>query len=322
MAYTTSTSVATLDIFITAVTSFAVSYAGFTSEGNFTDSGTKVTIISKGGYYWSFYQITHRGVYVSSNDFLSIDFRITFAKPTTLAEVTTNAGPLAQTRSTVFKNTTGPYTKYYLYTEGTCVHCVLEVYSGIFSHLSFGSITKLGTWTGGQYTTGTGAYYWNGGFVSGLTNWNSLPFNGNASSTYYEGGTVPGYVRRINGTANGDETDFARIGGLLQNDQQAKMNVASDMLTGIHANSPNQFNLRSPAFPMYTRIWNSTKASYGLQGYVPDVSAINIENIASGATIETEWQAFPVIQRTTGDSALAPITDNYGLMYKKVAPAV
>lgn len=325
MAYTSSTSVSTLDIFITAFTAFAVTYAGFADEGNFTDSGTTVTIISKGGMYWSFYTVD----FTQNNSLSAVQFRMTYVKPTTLAEVLSVAGTKYPNRMTSFVNTSGPYVKYYLYTEGTCVHCVLEVYSGIFNHLSFGNITKLGTWTGGEYATG-GAEYASfalpGFSQDAFDAFNSRPFDGGNNSTLPSnptyGSYYAGYIRRENGSIQTDETDFSRLGNVEVDNQMSLMNIGSDIMDGIYENTPNQFNLRSPALPMYCRIWNDTKQTYGLQGYVPEVRVVNIKNIADAELVETDWQAFPLIQRDPGDDTLAPLSYNWGLMYQRTGSAV
>lgn len=47
----------------------------------------------------------------------------------------------------------GPYTAYHFFTDGTTkyIHVVLEYSPGLYRHFSFGTINKVGTWTGGQY---------------------------------------------------------------------------------------------------------------------------------------------------------------------------
>lgn len=55
----------------------------------------------------------------------------------------------------------GPYTKLYMFANSSPaphVHCVIEMTGGIFRHLSFGMIEKLGAWTGGTFIDAT---YWN-----------------------------------------------------------------------------------------------------------------------------------------------------------------
>lgn len=328
MSYTSSVSVGTLDNFITSFINFAVSYAGFTNEGSFTDSGTLVQIISKGSIYWNFYTILHaRGGVSTPLDHKAIQFRMTYVKPTTLAEVLSVAGSYRPGRMTVWRNTGGPYSKYYLYTEGNVVHCIIEVYSSVFNHLSFGNITKIGTWTGGEYITGGAVYYSSStpSYDSDASHvWNAAVFNGNsdqiASNSFPS--YFPGYIRRINGSLQSDENDFSRLGTTEVNDQMSKMNLFAPIMDGIYNNTPNQFNLRSPALPMYCNIWDETKQTYGLQGYVPEVRVINNESIADADLVETDWQVFSITQKSSGNNTLAPLSENYGLMYKRTAPEV
>lgn len=57
----------------------------------------------------------------------------------------------------------GPYTKLYMFANASPaphIHCVIELTGGIFRHLSFGMIDKLGTWTGGTFVDAT---YWSTG---------------------------------------------------------------------------------------------------------------------------------------------------------------
>lgn len=50
----------------------------------------------------------------------------------------------------------GPFTAYHFFTDGTTkyIHCVLEYSPGLYRHWSFGTIDKVGTWTGGEYALG------------------------------------------------------------------------------------------------------------------------------------------------------------------------
>jgi hypothetical protein len=50
----------------------------------------------------------------------------------------------------------GPYTSYHFFTDNTTkyIHVVLEYSPGLYRHFSFGTINKIGSWTGGQYAVG------------------------------------------------------------------------------------------------------------------------------------------------------------------------
>ncbi len=51
----------------------------------------------------------------------------------------------------------GPYTKVFMFGGDEYVHVVIEMAGGVFRHISFGEIDKLGEWEGGTYFDAT---YW------------------------------------------------------------------------------------------------------------------------------------------------------------------
>ena len=61
-----------------------------------------------------------------------------------------NATITAERRITIGN---GPYVRYWFFTDGTTkyIHCVVEWATGKFRHFGFGTIDKIGSWTGGQY---------------------------------------------------------------------------------------------------------------------------------------------------------------------------
>ncbi len=61
----------------------------------------------------------------------------------------------------------GPFTSYHFFLDTTAdvFHGVLEFQAGLYRHLSFGTVAKVGTWTGGEFC---GALYWNNAGMDNL----------------------------------------------------------------------------------------------------------------------------------------------------------
>ena len=341
MAFTESTSVATRDAFIQAVVSFAVTNAGFTDEGTSIDGADTIYHISKGGFFWNFLE---EGPFAHSGGGLTqyaVMCRISFAKITTRAsfidDVTTTIGMEQPARMAVYTST-GPYVKYYLYTEGTAVHCALEVYADVFTHMSFGNITKFGTWTGGEYVT----------TMSGTLRSFSSPFpyttfKSSQNMFIFDGGfntflttgqyDRSAYVRYVIGAAANDKTDFARIGAFKRDSKQCKMaSVGAAWPTAttpivnagiyntlIETCGSSGVNLRAPLLSIPVHFIEDATDRWAIRGYVPYAKIVAVPNLAPGTIVENDWIVFPLTQRAGGDNVLAPISDNWGVAYRRVA---
>jgi hypothetical protein len=70
-------------------------------------------------------------------------------------------GNEADTERRINEINNGPFTNYFVHTDTNYAHIVLEYQPGIYRHISFGEITKIGDWTGGEYCT---ALYLDSGF--------------------------------------------------------------------------------------------------------------------------------------------------------------
>lgn len=316
MAFSESTAVADRDAFIQAIIAFAVANAGFTDQGHTIDGTNKIYHISKGSIYWNFVEDS----YYFNTTHYAILSRMSFAKITTFVafEANTTAGQRYPTRMIVYRST-GPYTKYFLYTDGNAVHCVLQIYTGVYSHISFGNMNIYGSWTGGEYLTAMGCYYYSSGYITWDYSRNGILFDGgihNISSSVYP----TGYVRYIIGTPANDQTDFARLGSITQNSQQCRMVTATGIVkTLIEDCSPLGFNMRSPIFPIYVRMRENATGRFILSGHITYARVVNVSLLAPEVVAENDWIVFPMTQRTGGDTALAPISDNWGVAYKRVA---
>lgn len=321
MAFSESTSVADRTAFIIAFINFAVANAGFTNQGTTVDGPDTIYHISKGSIYWNFMvgehtqTITHYSIYA----------RMSFAKILTAILMKGSSATLGQripTRMSTYR-TTGPYVKYFLYTDGDAVHCVLQLYTGIYTHMSFGNMIKCGTWTGGEYlTAGDHTYYAGGYYYSWDDMRNSAIFDGGIQR-YYSGANYPtGFVRHIVGAVQNDATDFARMGAVELDNQMCKMTTcrAGGFINDIvEFCGPIGFNARAPLFPVFVRMFEDATSRWILSGYVSGARSVNVEYLAAETIVENDWITFPILQKTGGDTALASITEYWGVAYKRTA---
>lgn len=345
MAFTTGTA-ASLTAFFAAVRSFAVTNAGFTDGGTATINGNTVHTLSKGTptIYWNFEETVSRTI--GAYTVYLARCRMTYSAPSGTFNETT---PTGQKRYTAFGTygINSSFTGYYLFTDGTAVHCVLEVQTGVFQHLSFGNITKTGTWTGGEYLTAGGTIDKNSG--DGVYSYRNTsaqyPFADDNGDGFAPGtgagfnSSCFGFVRYVKTGSNQD--DFAPLGRINQSsavstfDEQHGLasgcrvpsvtaqgsGVDSSLYAMLLNASPNAVNFRSAMFPaivrLRDRVATTSPGFYFIAGYIPYVAIINNQNISDGEIVNTDWQVFSTIQKD-GDDTVAPGSGYVGLAYRRV----
>jgi hypothetical protein len=281
--------------------------------------------ISKGGIYWYFVGMTET---INSQTAGYIMSRVQNVLPTAANYATTTYGPQYPAKASLFYNPSGPYTYYNLYSDGKTVFLALELYPGIFTHLAFGSITKFGTWTGGEFVSGSYCGYWQTSAPIGWTQgFRASIFDigqgGSATSGY------GGHIRNARVPYN-DYRDYAYFNSSVINNQRAFSGVsvyAAIAKTYSTYNYPmgrllqvgaNGFNGRTVLFPMYVFFYDSVTSSIYTAGYVDNVCPINMTYVNAKDIIETNWECFPVHQKN-GSISVAPISDFMGIAYKRIA---
>lgn len=326
MAFTTGTATS-LANFISSVAIYAAANAGYTNNGTSTVNTTSTAqTISKGGVFWIF--VTDPAFFDSGDRYMGC--RMTYAAPSGTYNNTTPVGQPNETRLTIYNSPETFSAPYFIFTNGDAVHCVLEIFSDIFVHLSFGNMaTKFGTWTGGEYVTAT--YVRNN--VSNINaSAQCIAFNENLENL----GNGPGYVRNALG-AN-DEDDFAPMSNIENpvaggGEQQALMiaHVDNYIITGSSATvgfgvygrlfrvSPNQANLRSALIPCYVRLKDTAVGSnlFRFAGIIDGVRLVNIRDLNPKEIVEN-YQVFPVTQKT-GNNSTAPGSNYLGMAYLRTA---
>jgi len=327
----------TLDDFLAALANFASTYAGFTNLGSVTSSSATgsrtIQRLQKGDVAWNFCRNTANTTVQAAMSYTP--FAAGFAMTNSGAAT---GGSNAQQYWTEMNTWafTGPYTGHYFFTDGTCVHAVLEVSAGIFNHLSFGTISKVGTWTGGEYLTAG----WYGTILTSVTpnryrdamstgaggekSYCARPFEADDG---WSAGTRYGYMRTANTSAS---ADFLRMGlytGSISDAPIAGFVGAIAAVSqypwciygAILRDSPSTATSRTPLLPGLIRMREGVSGLMRVSGTVPYIAILKMSaEMNPKDIINTDWQVFPITCRTGGDRTLASTSYEYALAYRRV----
>lgn len=320
--------------FMDSLAAFAVANAGFTDAGTvvMTEAGGTVDAhsLQKGGVTWVF--TTAIGTeYQNGNGDFWMESRMCYALPVASTEWSTT-NPVGQPGVTRFSTLQSGATfsaPYDFFTDGSYVHAVLEIFPNVFSHFSFGNISKFGTWTGGEYLSCTYLILRNPSFQ---TDYQYLNFtNVHLFDEQNSNSVQNSYIRR---TVDGllTENDFAPFGtstnsipGGFFNDVKGTMNSNNSVTSPgdgfgyegvLFVNSPSAANFRSPLLPIYIygRDITTTAIQYHLMGIVEGIRWINIKELDVKTIVDNDWRVYSESQKA-GDVTVAPIAANIGLAY-------
>lgn len=307
------------DDFITQLCAFAVTNAGFADQGTVTSSagsGSRtIRRISKGGIWWSFLRYSTNVGIAGAMGYTGLG-----------AGSTVPVNPVGADKQSYYTQMgtwafTGPYVGHYFFTDGTCVHAVLEIAAGIFNHISLGKVTGVGGFSYGEYLT-AGAYQtsntggvwapWNSGFCT-------RPFNdGNQAST----GAQFSFIRTGNTGATADfgalQGTTAPSHGMFVGATDAGDYSLSSMWYRAMRDAPNDTTNRTPLFPGIFRLFDTPSGLYRIAGTVPDVAfMLMTPDMNPKDLILTDWQIFPLTMRTGGDQTVAAISNEWALAYRR-----
>lgn len=333
MAYETGTA-SSLDDLLTKVVAFAVANAGFTEITKITGTGKQsdMYILQKGSMYWWFLGDSITLTNYGTNGYLTMRM-MKGAIPTLANRQNTAYSQYYDTAAQLWNRYNGPYTAYTLYSNGNSVQVVVEVTPLVFTHWSFGVVDKFGTWTGGEFVTGSytyGSSSWNS--TTQLWTYNIPSYGCNAFSegfstlnsivgltfVHYPQGSFGNYLdfAPTTATVSGTLNQRARLGGpyqIVTNTAQLLTNNLIDMLMYC---SPNSFNLRTALIPTYLQLYDQSSQRYHMLGHIDNVKAVNIEFTTPKDTIELEWDVYPIFQKA-GDQSVSPISGYAGLAYRR-----
>jgi hypothetical protein len=316
MAYATGTA-SDIEDFIDQMISFAVANAGFTNLGTVTSSsGTgsrTVRRVSKGGVHWFFVKYTAGNGFSSKMSYSALPAAGSIDSP----------GAGFQTFYTEMNTWafTGPFVGHYFFTDGTCVHAVLEAATGIFNHFSFGAITKVGGWEGGEYVSG-GAYASKTGanFDSIYTSYDSRIFNDSSD----QNSSRTSAIRIGNTSAAADfqavrSSQYTPYHGMFVGTNDPGYSNGS-FYARLIRDAYNDATNRTPIFPGVFRKYDSATARHQFGGTIPYAGFMKMTpDMNAKDIINTDWQVFPLTMRTGGDITQAALSNEDAIAYRRVA---
>ena len=136
MAYQATSATSVPDL-IDKIATFAGAN-GWTVHRNTLGSGLRNLSISKGGDY----------VHVFNTGTTDVLVRSSVGYDGGLAGIAQPNQAVSQAQANVG---TGPFSNVFLFENSSCLFAVIEISSGIFRHLCFGSLVKYGAYTGGTF---------------------------------------------------------------------------------------------------------------------------------------------------------------------------
>jgi hypothetical protein len=189
---------------------------------------------------------------------------------------------------------------YYFYFVGDSVHIVVEITAGKFQFMSFGMLVKQGTYTGGQYFTGSMSsrcpnYDYAGEGVYG--SWYSPHYFAALQASGYSSAHGAVYVnadatedwRVAQGNGN-PEIRFPCVAG-----QQANITYSqSGLCSFFWSKAPNAYNAMAAMCPIYVLLERSD-SNYSLIGWPEGVRFLNCTNYDPAEEVvygDETWMVF------------------------------
>ena len=325
---------ADLDDFFTKLSTFATSASidaayRFTAGASNGSAGTAVNTagdasgttyaykrfsMTRGGYYWLARYHTTGGVYcmVAPNDASAV-WNSTTGKPSYDYQI--RPAPAAGT--------------YYFHQYKYSIHAICKLASGVHVHLNFGTLDKVGSWTGGEFFTGSYHEY--------TANVNGSPTNGTHCFMFHNAAdfrlvsqqTVPS-MRCVYNSKNFAALDVSYDAvpsnynlvcgvGVLSHyaTSAATAGATPNVISGYGPNSYAPY--RSPGVPIEYQLYANAGDSlwYDL-GTVEGARFVNISAEDAGDVIDTNWVVYPLsIKGNTGSVGNYASSANYGIAYYK-----
>lgn len=301
MAYQTGVSSSVGDL-ISALRTFALS-VGFT-DGSSWNSGTyALRSLSRNGHHYVF-EWNDSELYLNT--------------ATGISGGAAASQPGACPTNSRVSPIVGPHVGYHFFSDGACIHVVVELVTNVFQHFSFGEIEKVGNWVGGAYVSSN---TWHTSTSSGnLHSWNDFRhvrlFDSLAN---YGGFSNKGHIRAeyLNAATS---TFSAGSGSALTSGANVAKCSPWDWGYELIQDSPNAFNTRAAIVPVEIVIASEyqdfTPAHWLQLGHIPTAAAINIRNLNPKETVNNDWMVFPLCQKN-GPGTSYVNSGNIGMAYRK-----
>jgi hypothetical protein len=343
MAYSEDITVSTMQDVIDEITSFAVTNAGFTLYETITDDlpaecTTTMIVLSKNSMYWYFVGTSeYNSTFGANMGFVRSRMGKDIWTASNMESTSVNAQYI-HSRMSTFGNDTGSFTGLNLYTDGDTVSAALEVYSGVYTHTSFGIVTKFGTWTGGEYNMSTNfSYYYSttSEFIFNTSSQNQTIFDGTWGSNYSNLTYGANFIYRTTEIASDTYEDFPRIGN---NSGYATLGghyawcgtgVKPSVYDGSAVSSswfghemwkcsPSTYTTRAMLQPIYFFFSSYADVTeYHCQGQVTLAATLNINRLEAKDVVDTDWVVYPICAKT-GDTSSYPVSTDWGIAYKRI----
>lgn len=203
----------------------------------------------------------------------------------------------------------GPFTTYYFFEDDTYIHMVLEYAPGLYRHCYFGIMTKLGTWTGGEYMGGTIWYMGSGVGDFPQDTRHALPFGAGHTQNSTDNMTI--HAEGMPGEPSASTKWGVSWGGTIAGNDRAavgRLNMFGGLRDGPLTNAfawipanPNNGYIPLVPIPIYLRDdAGLSPEKWHLLGYAPDVRVCNIRHLepAEEKTIGSDtWTFFPWVRK-------------------------
>lgn len=321
MAYQTSSTIASNAALIDAIATFAAAN-GWTVDRNTLTGANRVVTLHKAG-------VTDY-IHLFNTNTSEVRMRASVGYDSGLAP---GAQPNVTPADCISNNLVGAYPMVWFFADGDEINIVVRRAdtNGAYSHISFGRITKYGTFTGGTYIDGS--YFNSTGSSSGTwdsVNDHGLFGHGSANNGYMridaDGATNKWFPIYGNSSASGDVA-FSNVGPLsAANAYSANQRYPTyDISRFINAADDNTFSGRSvmqviefyctrTGSPLYVSpVGYSANTRYvSLAKFVPEQEY---------PVADDTWVVFPVVRKAASSSTGgAPnASDNNGFAIRKVA---
>ena len=261
----------------------------------------------------------------------------TSASPLTAAGGHTNSVHTNGASRMVVNALSGAFDAYHFFESDTYIHVVIEVGEDLFRHFGFGVLSKIGSWTGGEYSYGHNWSQSVNNIFQPTSSTHKLSFDDGAhGSEGYRGfalyGTKTSGDALPGGGSTSPITKWYRATGSLITDGDG-VNAGYLVVGGWRDTAYQHFVSRGASdlngyfplspIPVFITDKSATPDVDYLMGYIPDVRLVNLKALNTGQsyTIGSDtWVPFPVGRKGLDGvtSPVAEYTRNWGYMYKKV----
>ena len=216
---------------------------------------------------------------------------------------------------------------YWFFEDDTYLHVVAEIASLRYAHFGFGLLTKLGTWTGGEYSYGQRQ---NSAFgASPVSTLASPLLDGLAAS-----GAQLVFLGTVHAESLPNQTASGKWGVTWGGGTSAgndRAGIAREYFSGGFRSGPTQYvfarfggSAISGLVPMAAiEVWykNRSLARWHPLGYMKDVRGFNVRFWEGSQEVmigSDPWIVFPTQRKSDGVGDVFPDTANSGIAYKKV----